>query len=982
MAILSIFIVAAKRLWSTRWLALANAVGLIVVVSLALSVPIYSDAVYHRILQQDVSTWGEHRRPPFSYMYRYVGGANAVEWSQVSAVDQFMQTQVPAMLGLPRQLLVRYFASNSFPVFSAQDAQYADQRQPVVWASVGFLSDFADHITLTEGSFPTDLQTDAPDEVMPVMMSKQQADKLGLQVGERFMVFDRATATKPEKSDLARIPVVVSGIWTPRDENDLYWYSDPSVWKEMLVTSEPNFTRRVAPQLKGQAYLSVWYMLFDGSGVRSGTVSSLLDNMSQVLTRATAVLPGVRLDQSPAEVLKRYQQTSSLLTVQLFAFSIPILILTFVFIALVAGLTVNNQRNEIAVLRSRGATVMQVVGISFCEALVLGGLALGASGPVGERIAQLVGQTRSFLDFAGLSSVNGVLPTALSLETLRSGLVTVGLAVLITTVPTFGAAGHTVVTYKQERARSLRPPWWQRMWLDVLIFIPAAYGTYLLQKQGSISVQQVAASATAQAAAGTADPFSNPLLFLVPMLAMIALSLFIIRLLPLLLKLLTWLLGLFPGASMLLAFRQLARSPSFYAAPILLLTLTLALATFTASLAATLDQSMYDQVRYMVGADMSLTESMDNAGVSGAATLAQDASLTDQDRAEMAAAQARNQLVKSMLPVSDHLQVQGVRGATRVGEYTANAQVGGQNIHAQYFGIDRLDFARVSYWRKDFADDSLGTLMNALASASDGVLVPDTVMARYALHIGDPILVRVSLKDGSAQLKLRVVGVFHRWPGWYPQMAGGTMLFVGNLDHLFDAAGYQTPYHVLLDLDDGAQVKQVARGVLEAGFDLVRYESVNAYVAEEQARPARQGLFGLLSVGFAASALMTVLGFFLYSVFSFRRRMIELGVLRAIGFSAPQTAAFLGWELLLLLGIGLGAGTGLGVLASRVYIPFMQVSTTPEASAVPFRVIIAWSDMLSVYGLFVALFVVALLVLVVLLSRMRVFQAVKLGESL
>jgi putative ABC transport system permease protein len=981
MAILSIFIVAAKRLWSTRWLALANAVGLIIVVSLALSVPIYSDAVYHRVLQQGVTSWGEHRRPPFSYMYRYVGGANAVEWAQLGAIDQLMQTQAPAILGMPRELLVRYFASNSFPVYAAQDAQYADQRQPVAWSSVGFLSDFADHITLTEGQFPTDLQTDAPDEVMPVLVSKLQADKLGVQVGERYMVFDRVTGNNPDKADLAHISVVVSGIWTPRDEDDPYWYSDPAVWKDLLITTEPNFTRRIAPQMKGQAYLAVWYMLFDGSGVRASGVNGLLDNMDQFLSRANAVLPGVRLDQSPAEALKRYQQTSSLLTVQLFAFSIPILVLTFVFIALVAGLTVNNQRNEIAVLRSRGATVMQVVGIAFCEALVLGGLALGASGVVGERIAQLVGQTRSFLDFAGLAGAAAALPTAVTLDTLRTGLVTVGLAVLITTVPTFGAAGHTVVTYKQERARSLRPPWWQRMWLDVLIFIPAAYGTYLLQKQGSISVQQATAAATQATATGT-DPFSNPLLFLVPMLAMIALSLFIIRLLPLLLKLLTWLLGLFPGASLLLAFRQLSRSPSFYAAPILLLTLTLALATFTASLASTLDQSMYDQVDYMVGADMSLTESMDTAGASGAASLAQDASLTDQDRAEMAAAQARNQLVQSMLPVSDHLNVKGIQAATRVGEYTANAQVSGQNIHAEFIAIDRLDFAQVSYWRKDFADDSLGTLMNALATSGDGVLVPDTVMSRYALHVGDPIQVRVSLKDGSPQLKLRIVGVFHRWPGWYPQMSGGTMLFVGNLDNLFESAGYQTPYHVLVKTDPAVEPKQIARGVLDAGFDLVRYESVKAHILEEQARPARQGLFGLLSVGFAASAVMTVLGFFLYSVFSFRRRMIELGVLRAIGFSAPQTAAFLGWELLLLLGTGLGAGTGLGVLASNVYIPFMQVSATPEASAVPFRVIIAWSDMLGVYGLFAVLFVVALAALVTLLSRMKVFQAVKLGESL
>src|SRR6476619_1817696 len=125
MVILSIFLVAARRLWSTRWLALASGVGLIVVISLTLAVPLYADATYHRILEKDVAAWGEHRRPPFSYMYRYVGGAaDPVDWSSVAAADQFMQTQVPGLLGIPRQLLVRYVASNSFPVFAAKDAAY------------------------------------------------------------------------------------------------------------------------------------------------------------------------------------------------------------------------------------------------------------------------------------------------------------------------------------------------------------------------------------------------------------------------------------------------------------------------------------------------------------------------------------------------------------------------------------------------------------------------------------------------------------------------------------------------------------------------------------------------------------------------------------------------------------------------------------------------------------------------------------------
>jgi putative ABC transport system permease protein len=59
----------------------------------------------------------------------------------------------------------------------------------------------------------------------------------------------------------------------------------------------------------------------------------------------------------------------------------------------------------------------------------------------------------------------------------------------------------------------------------------------------------------------------------------------------------------------------------------------------------------------------------------------------------------------------------------------------------------------------------------------------------------------------------------------------------------------------------------------------------------------------------------------------------------------------------------------------------MQVGASAELSTVPFQIIIAWQDMAGVYALFGVLFVVALAVLLILLLRMKVFQAVKLGES-
>ncbi len=137
----------------------------------------------------------------------------------------------------------------------------------------------------------------------------------------------------------------------------------------------------------------------------------------------------------------------------------------------------------------------------------------------------------------------------------------------------------------------------------------------------------------------------------------------------------------------------------------------------------------------------------------------------------------------------------------------------------------------------------------------------------------------------------------------------------------------------------------------------------------------------MLSVGFLASALLTVLGFFLYALFSFRRRFIELGTLRAIGLSAGQMTTFLAWELAFVIFLGLAGGTIIGALISSVYIPFLQVGSDAQSIAPPFLVQIAWPAILRIYSLFIVMFLVALSVLAVLLMRMKIFQAIKLGET-
>ena len=962
----AIFAVAARRLVAQQGLAISTAVGLIASVAIVMSIPLYSDAVYYQVLQNELSrptSQGEIQRPPFAFMFRYVGSLyGLLEWADIEQVDQYLWEEGPDMLGLPNQLKVRYFRTDNFRLFPASDAQYADARDPMAWINFSTATDFADKITILEGTYPAVADSD-PASPMEILVNVAMADEFGVQVGEEFVTFRRSEREGSQRA--VQVPVRVSGIWQAADPADHYWFYRQSVFEGQFFIPEESFLLRLVPLLDDEVAQALWYFVHDGSEVSSDDVNWLLNNISSLQQQAASILPNTRLEVSPYDALVNYRRSSGVLNVLLYAFSIPIIGLMLAFIGLVVGLAVSRQRNEIAVLRSRGATVVQVLGIAALEAMLLGLVALTAGVPVSEQIAKTIGATRSFLNFTILDTG---LRVDMTMTTLRFGIVAVVVTMVAQVAPSLGASRHTIISYKREQGRTVRAPWWQRAWLDVLLLVPAAYGTYLLQQQGSVVMP----------GAAQGSPFGNPLLFLIPALGALALTLFVLRLLPFIMAAIAWLAAKTNSVGFLLATRYLARDPAFYTAPLVLLILTLSLSTFTASLAQTLDAHLHDQSYYQVGADALLIE----LGQTSAAPT--DASADAATGAQAPASTGASEISEQrwvFVPVSEHLNVPEIQAAARVGDFNASIQAQGSWMPSRFIGIDRLDFPKVAYWRHDFARASLGALMNALAVTPDGVLLYRPFMAANAINVGDAIQIRVTSYGQRADMTMTVVGDFEYFPTWYANAEDAVPLMVGNLDHYFEMAGGEVPYNVLVKTVPTADMTQVVRDLRPHDIAVLDVRDTRARIATEQRKPERQGLFGVLSVGFLAAALLTVLGFFLYALFSFRRRFIELGTLRAIGLSPGQMTAFLAWELAFVVLLGLGAGTVLGGLVSNLYIPYLQVGNTPQALTPPFLVEIAWDAISRIYILFGALFVVALSVLAALLLRMKIFQAIKLGET-
>src|SRR5262249_4722681 len=112
-----------------------------------------------------------------------------------------------------------------------------------------------------------------------------------------------------------------------------------------------------------------------------------------------------------------------------------------------------------------------------------------------------------------------------------------------------------------------------------------------------------------------------------------------------------------------------------------------------------------------------------------------------------------------------------------------------------------------------------------------------------------------------------------------------------------------------------------------------------------------------------------------------RRRAIELGVLRALGMSGVQVAVELVTEQLLLVAAGIAAGTGIGLLAAQLVGPLLQVGAGPHPGTPASPPQLAWGQVVVIYAVLGAALLITLLALAGALGRMKLFQAVKLGDA-
>ena len=768
-----------------------------------------------------------------------------------------------------------------------------------------------------------------------------------------------------------QLSIEIVGIFRAINPNDPSWFYSPKTTYEKEAWIPLAYFESYLPTVmkRPQNYTS-WYTIVDPQSLRYHNSMQISKQMTRFDANLHLLLNSARIDYSPASELQDYESRMNSLILLFYIVGAPLILLALIFISLTATVALQQEDQEIATMRGRGVSFGNLVWLNLLESLVLVVLSLPFALLLGWLLANLMGQTQLFLVFTRQSNL------AFSPADINPVWIAVIAAVIFVArlIPVWGLRHTSVINLKQQKSRTASKPFWERFFIDFILLAPAIYA-YLLM-QGKVGTSKFLSFMKIPEGSGQSDP----LMFLASSLFAISFCMIMLRAFPLAMRLGAFLSTRFKHVGTYLAIQEISRRPREHTSVMLLVMVSLTLAIFSASVAKTLDQWFHDSQYYNAGADLVIDEYELPIASNPQNANGQTAQQSQPDSSKS---------VQALVSLEKHLAIPGIQSATYVGNYSGQCTYGGSNHACTLMGIDRLTFPLTAYYRSDFSSQSLGAMMNALAANPYGILVPQAMLDASGLKIGDRIHITssVGVIDQGFSSDMTIVGTFNYFPTvTSKQLSGSPTTIVLNMGTLFGVQEAATNYDVWLDIAN----KSDYQATLEQIKDMASKDQLLVNVKQNTIQqiqtlldqPEWVGLFGILSVGFLLTCLMACIGFVLDTFASLRKHYIQLGIMQALGLSTPQLVGYLVLERVVLMTAALISGTIIGLLTSMLFVPILQFTLGGSSMIPPFQVLIGWQQSELLILLFAVVLLATIVATILYLVRIKIFQAVKMGETI
>lgn len=809
-------------------------------------------------------------------------------------------------------------------------------------------------------------------------ISEKTMDHYGLVAGEKIYLH------VPDGSGKKEISFVISQICSEKDINNPYWAKTLSDMGDVIFVSQDVFDEMMQYYSEDNISYSDFLML-DYTQINTENASLYDGYMEQFKDADKLYNDNIR---DTLELFFTQQKTIKLM---LWALELPCLVLLILFIRMISVQILSLEQNDILVLRSRGATKLQVFILYLQQSgiIAFAGCVLGIV--LGYIMCRAAASTDGFLRF----TAKDISTYKFVWQMLVYAVAAAVIMVLFITVPVWKKSKDAISERSSRGRISKKKPLWEKCFIDVILLALSAYLLYNYNKQKSTLAISVLENRSI-----------DPVMILDNSLFIFAAALLCVRLTGLIILLVDRLFKKHFSPAMYASFLQLKRTRYNQGFLAVFLIMTVAGGIFDANMARTMNSNMEKRIVYNVGCDAIYNE---------------DFRLRIQYN--------KNGSVNWMYDEPDFGKYESLKnegicdGVTRVLEdERVDISAGSGSVSDAYLmAINTKEFGETAKLQSDQNDDINDAhwfnYLNELAKEPDGVIISSNLAKDLGLKVGDSLnysrYVPEAVDDDQiyASENAKVCAIVKGFPGYerytYETDAEGNVteqekyLIVANYATVVEKFG-MTPYSVWMNLSKGKTVDDIvgylggensensdstADNLTDTQSEKVQSEiyrnitSAQQLIDENKNSATVQITNGMFTLSFILSLIVCSVGFLLYWVMTLKQRELQFGIYRAMGMRMREVKAMLLNEQIFLSFLPLLAGAGIGITATAMFVRLISIIYLPQKHNIGVNVYIYQSDMLELAGVLFVAVAVCYVVISRLLKSMKIAQALRLGED-
>ncbi len=601
-------------------------------------------------------------------------------------------------------------------------------------------------------------------------------------------------------------------------------------------------------------------------------------------------------------------------------FLAPALILSFMITVSNSRTLAKTRKEEIGILRAKGTSQYQIIGIFLTEFVILSSIAFIFGIIGGGIVGCLIPASTSFLQFDMSVFFNYMGSLTISnVSVVITLMLTIVIPILITFQDVWLFVRREIKANlqrleKQEKDVKHR---YVAIYMVLVAIIAILFGHWVLTSEVNPILR------------GIQTGFIILVWVLVSAAGSISLRKFVERVAKSLKR--------FLGIETLLIVASLERRKEKVVSLLVILTLTFSLGVFAIVETQTVQNNTYQQYSYDIGADFRIT------------TFNTNYTLVEQLES-----------------------INGIANATPLVMFPST--VAEQDLAV--FGVESLKYLQIGYWYE--TSFTKGNPKDSLTALTDtqhpGIIINDKFAKDNTLSIGDNITINLYLGKGSAiqrKVKVTVRGIIHSAPGlgvaapteedlnrslsfqFESQFAIMDFNYLWNtlnaskykvLDQFIASTDGSVPAKDLVDIINNIPiVKQVYTPLTYSINDLPAH--VKIFLS---------GLYGALSFEFLIGLVMSVLAISVIMSAIIIERQKEYAIYRAIGARKHQIRKIVFGEFVGIVISAFIVGIVLGIAISWLLLAVLR-SLFPFPTVLPFTVIIPWPILITIFLMILAI---------------------------